>query len=62
MTPAQIKSARLGLGLTAKALGEIMGMDQNSIYRVESGSRVPPARYLRVLELLALLTKNNPSP
>lgn len=55
MTPSQIKSARLDLGLTAKALGAIMGMPANSIYRVESGSRVPPARYLRVLELLKAL-------
>lgn len=53
MTPS-LKSRRLALGLSASALAEIMETGTNNIYRIESGTRPPPVRYVRVLELLEL--------
>lgn len=52
MTAAEFRAARLTLGMTQKALGEIMGMLQPAIAEIESGRRSPTkiqAAFIRLL-------------
>lgn len=59
MTPADLKAARHALGLSARALGELVGYVgepaniSKSVRRIEDGSREPPAGYALLLKVLA---------
>lgn len=58
MTPADLKAARNALGLSARALGELVGYQgapanvSKSIRRIEAGKREAPAGYALLLRLL----------
>ena len=55
MSPAQLKAARLELGLTQAALGALLGITKTEVYRKESGSRpITTVQALAVQGLLAM--------
>ncbi len=49
----QIYELRMALGLTAKALGEIIGVTANTVFRWEAGSKFPSRRHQIALNKLA---------
>ena len=54
MTPKQIKTSRLQLGLSVKEAAELFEMDEGDIKRVErseefSTHRKPPVRFIKLL-------------
>ena len=64
MTPQQIKTARLQLGLSVKEASELFEMDEGDIKRIErsekfSTHRKPPVRFIKLLN--AYLSGYRPS-
>lgn len=52
MTNEEYKSVRLTLGLTQQELGDLLGMDQRSIPRIENGPRVPTRKDAAAMRIL----------
>lgn len=53
MTPANLRATRKRLGLSAEALGALLGVHRETVYRWELGTRAMPSyldRALRDLE------------
>jgi transcriptional regulator with XRE-family HTH domain len=49
VTPADLRSAREGLGLTQRALAEALGVPQNTVWRWEKGAM--PIQHPTILRL-----------
>lgn len=52
MTSAEFHAARLSLGLTQAELGNIMGMPQSAVARLESGDRQPTRQQTAFMAML----------
>lgn len=59
MTSEQFKAARLACGITQEAMGELMGMAQESIARIETGARQPTKQQAATVALILKLNKIN---
>lgn len=53
MTSKQFREARLALGLTQEKLGEIIGMPQNAVARIETGERSPTKQHAATMKVLS---------
>lgn len=52
MTPAEIREARISLGLTQSALATALEVDPNDLSRIECGRKRPPVRFIRLLRAM----------
>lgn len=52
MTPADLKSLRLALGLSQTAFGEALGVGRRAVTHWESGQRHPSKAALKLIENL----------
>jgi transcriptional regulator with XRE-family HTH domain len=55
MTSEQFKAARLACGLTQAQFADLMGMEQPSIARIETGARQPTKQQAATVALILKL-------
>lgn len=55
MTSEQFKASRLACGLTQEEIGDLMGMKQSAICRIETGTRQPTKQQAATVALIMKL-------